>query len=72
MFRVDIFASNNYQVIERTNYTFLQFIGDVGALSDTLFKIVALILGSVFQLGFVLDSHLINGVFRMRGKRKNA
>jgi hypothetical protein len=52
MFRVENVASNNYQVIETTNYTLLQLIGDVGALLDALFKIVALTLGLLFQIGF--------------------
>jgi hypothetical protein len=35
--------------IERSNYTLLQFVGDIGALYSTLFSIAALILSNVFK-----------------------
>lgn len=64
--RFELFVSNDYLIIERTNYTVLQFIGDVGALSDTLIKIFAFVLAFFFRLSYLLDSHLFNGVFRQR------
>jgi hypothetical protein len=35
--------------IERSNYTLLQFVGDIGALNSTLFAIAALILSVLFK-----------------------
>lgn len=49
--------------LERTNYTILNFIGDVGALFGTLQMIASFILLKVFQIGALLENSIIKRVF---------
>jgi len=69
-FSYKIVASSFFNEYERTDYNILQFVGDVGALFSTLHQIFKLILNYAFQIGFLMNAHLINGVFKFRSKHK--
>lgn len=49
---------------ERQNYTLLQMIGDIGSLTSTLSLICEYLLKFIFQIGILLDNHILRGVFR--------
>ena len=50
---------------ERTNYTLLNFVGDIGALYSTLTGIASLIL-TLLRTDVVMENHLLNEVFTER------
>jgi hypothetical protein len=66
LFTFELKVSTSSCEIGRENYTFLQFIGDVGALHSTLFTLIELFLSYVLSYGVLLDNHLINGLFRLQ------
>jgi hypothetical protein len=51
---------------ERSNYTLLNFIGDIGALYATIMSIASFILTFIFRIDVVIEHHLLNEVFRVR------
>jgi hypothetical protein len=63
--------SKEYREIQRTDYSILQFVGDIGALQGTLFQVAPLLLSKIFWISFLLESHLINAIFRRRNESKN-
>lgn len=67
LFEVDIGLSVDSLAYDRSNYTLLQFLGDIGALSSALFTIGGFILTIFFQIDIILENHLLNEVFRERG-----
>ncbi len=50
---------------ERTNYTLLNFVGDIGALYSTLAGIASFIL-NLIRTDVVMENHLISQVFTER------
>lgn len=64
IFQYRITVTNEIVVYDRTDYSLLQFIGDVGALQGTLQQVFALLIPFVFNLGWLLDAYIIKSVFR--------
>ena len=64
LFELSLGLSVDSKNIERSNYTLLQFVGDVGALSTTLFTIGGFILSIFVRKNIVLENYLLNEVFR--------
>jgi hypothetical protein len=61
--RIDL--SINKISFERTNYTLLNFVGDIGALYSALTGIASLIL-TLLRTDVVMENHLLNQVFTER------
>jgi hypothetical protein len=53
------------QITERTDYTMLQFIGDVSALYSALHSIALFLLSYVFHFEILIEDFLINRIFRL-------
>jgi hypothetical protein len=51
---------------ERNVYTFLNFLGDVGALYSVVTTFASLVLFKVLQLDIIWENHVIANVFRAR------
>lgn len=61
------FILNDHQTqIHRSDYTFLAFIGDVGALLGTLQLISSALLINVLQINILAENDLLSSVFRLR------
>jgi hypothetical protein len=58
--------TNDKVVYERSDYTLLQFLGDVSALYGAAYMIAHFLAFTVLQTGVLLENHLINGIFRSR------
>ena len=71
IFRFTIKPSNNFKTYERTDYQILTFIGDVGALYQTLRDLLAVFLAYVLKIEVDLKAHLINSVFRRKSRKKD-
>lgn len=63
-FTAHFVMNRNHDVFSRSNYTLLALLGDVGAVLDTLQKICAFLLLSIFKIGVLLENHLISGIFK--------
>lgn len=63
-FEFNLGLSIDSKNIERSNYTLLQFIGDVGALTTTLFTIGGFILSIFVRKKILMENYLLNKVFR--------
>ena len=61
-----IFLTKHKTTISRQSYTFLTFIGDVGALQGTLTLIFGSVLVNVLRIDILLENDLISSVFRKR------
>jgi hypothetical protein len=61
-----IFLTKHKTTISRQSYTFLTFIGDVGALWGTLTLIFGSVLVNVLRIDILLESDLLSRVFRKR------
>ena len=48
---------------ERSDYTFLNWLGDTGALLDVLNTLAGVALANVFMMGISLDNTIIENVF---------
>lgn len=66
--RFELQSSNLYKTYTRTDYNILQFIGDVGALYQTLRDLIGIFLSFFLRYEFYLSAHLINNVFARRQK----
>jgi hypothetical protein len=53
---------------ERSDYTFLNWLGDTGALLDVLNTLAGVALANVFMMGISLDNKIIENVFRSRNQ----
>jgi len=53
---------------ERSDYTFLNWLGDTGALLDVLNGLAGLAVANVFMIGISLDNTIIENVFRYRSQ----
>lgn len=58
--------NDNHMFITRTDYTFLTYIGDVGALLGTLQLISSVILTNLLQINILAENDLLSQVFRSR------
>ena len=58
--------SNDKYVYQRSNYSFLNFLGDVSALFDALGTIATVFLSFIIKYGVILDTYLVNSIFRLR------
>ena len=67
--RFTIKGSNDYLLHERTDYQILHFIGDVGALYQTLRDALSVVLIYFLRIEINLHGHLIISVFRKRNIR---
>lgn len=47
----------------------MSWIGDVGALTSTLFQISSIILTGLFKLNILLDNFMLMSIFRIRNSR---
>lgn len=57
---------------ERSDYTFLNFLGDVGALSGVLFSLSVIVLENIFFMNIDLENTLIENVFKSRPTEKSS
>jgi hypothetical protein len=53
---------------ERSDYTFLNLLGDVGALNDVLFRFAELGLMNILFMNIFLENTLIEKIFTTRKK----
>ena len=51
---------------ERSDYTFLNFLGDTGALLDVLNTLAGVVMARFFLMGINLDNTIIQNVFKSR------
>lgn len=56
---------------ERTDYSFLQFMGDASAVYGALHAVGHVLLFTFLRADVVLDTHLLNAIFRKRPDRSN-
>jgi len=59
-------VSSDHTYITRTQYTFLAWLGDVGALLDALQKIAGIIVVGLLKIRVLLENDLLSSIFRMR------
>lgn len=64
--KVNIVVSPDHTYIVRNQYTFLAWIGDVGALFDALQQIAGIFFVALFKIKVLLDNDLISAIFRKR------
>ena len=56
---------------ERADYSFLNFLGDVGALNGVLSLLSVFVLGNVFSMNIVMENNIISNVFEERPTENN-
>lgn len=62
---------NDLFEVERTNYTILDMVSQVGGLFVTLMMIGQFALSFIVRIDVSLENHLIEGVFRKRANPPN-
>lgn len=67
--KMQFYLGIGHAEINRSTYTLLDFIGDVGALLGALQLIVAFVLSNFFQVGILLEDSLLAGTFRKRDSK---
>jgi hypothetical protein len=51
-------------IYDRSDYTFLQFLGDISALYDAIHIGISILLVYGLQIGTILDNSILNRVFK--------
>jgi hypothetical protein len=64
--QLNFFLNLDKTLIERSDYTFLMFLGDTGATFGALKSITEVLLFNLVQVQLMFDSFLINQVFRYK------
>jgi hypothetical protein len=68
---IHIEVTHHHTTVTRRNYTLFDFVGDVGALKDSLLDICTLFLG-LFKIQILLENYILNALFRTKsGKPLN-
>ena len=68
LFKIEFMMSKDHVVYDRTDYTTLEFLGDVSALYGAVYAIAHFLAFTVLKTGVLLDNHLINGIFKNQTK----
>ncbi len=66
LIELGIGLSLNTLSYERSNYTLLNFIGDIGAFYSALMSIASFILTFIIRIEVFIEHHLLNEIFRVR------
>jgi hypothetical protein len=69
--QLNFFLSLDRVAIERSDYTLLNFLGDISATFGALSSIVGIFLVNVLRIQTMFDSYLINKVFRYKKPGNN-
>jgi hypothetical protein len=62
--KIDVTLDQTYY--DRSDYTSLQFLGDIGAVYSALYVILGACLAYGFRIPLLMDNHLLNGVFKLK------